>query len=423
MGDNTIICHSVIIIIIMSCFEGKFVLESSSNVAAGMAAIGMPEEDVKKFLDPNNVVSYDITEPSPDCFQVDSKVSLMPEWNSSACIKLGEIAEFTKPFPYTIVITKKGSNTLVNKNEMMGKTLISEQTFHNYGMTSVTTVEGSGVTFTEIFKRVTPKISGYFVFESESGLAGLMAALGMESFDVGQITTDMSFRMKDKGDCFEVTEYFGDKKIVCAKYNEEYDYERPEWKINDKRITTKVGPGMIKTICKDKKTGKTWEYNLCFQDKCVKINSKVGSVESHEVYKRMADTEGKWRPVSNVGAESYADALGVTGADKEKLVADTLKDWFTIERLAGGLVKMNSSSDLFGKEMIWKMGEEWSMEMPIFGKMTGIATEGCDSMANCVKMMGKTIGYKDIFSGDFLISEARVVGSNASPMISIYTRD
>ena len=110
---------------------------------------------------------------------------------------------------------------------MMGKTLISEQTFHNYGMTSVTTVEGSGVTFTEIFKRVTPKISGYFVFESESGLAGLMAALGMESFDVGQITTDMSFRMKDKGDCFEVTEYFGDKKIVCAKYNEEYDYERP----------------------------------------------------------------------------------------------------------------------------------------------------------------------------------------------------
>ena len=24
----------------------------------------------------------------------------------------------------------------------------------------------------------------------------------------------------------------------------------------------------------------------------------------------MADTEGKWRPVSNVGAESYADALG-----------------------------------------------------------------------------------------------------------------
>merc|ERR1712227_672483 len=387
MGDNSIICHSVIIIIIMSCFEGKFVLESSSNVAAGMAAIGMPEEDVKKFLDPNNVVSYDITEPSPDCFQVDSKVSLMPEWNSSACIKLGEIAEFSKPFPYTIVITKKGSNTLVNKNEMMGKTLISEQTFHNYGMTSVTTVEGSGVTFTEIFKRVTPKISGYFVFESESGLAGLMAALGMESFDVGQITTDMSFGM------------------------------------NDKRITTKVGPGMIKTICKDKKTAKTWEYNLCFQDKCVKINSKVGSVESHEVYKRMADTEGKWRPVSNVGAESYADALGVTGADKEKLVADTLKDWFTIERLAGGLVKMNSSSDLFGKEMIWKMGEEWSMEMPIFGKMTGIATEGCDSMANCVKMMGKTIGYKDIFSGDFLISEARVVGSNASPMISIYTRD
>merc|ERR1712227_404574 len=381
----------------MSCFEGKFVLESSSNVAAGMAAIGMPEEDVKKFLDPNNVVSYDITEPSPDCFQVDSKMSLMPEWNSSACIKLGEIAEFTKPFPYTIVITKKGGNTLVNKNEMMGKTLISEQTFHNYGMTSVTTVEGSGVTFTEIFKRVTPKISGYFVFESESGLAGLMAALGMESFDVGQITTDMSFRMKDKGDCFEVTEYFGDKKIVCSKYNEEYDYERPEWKINDKRITTKVGPG--------------------------KINSKVGSVESHEVYKRMADTEGKWRPVSNVGAESYADALGVTGADKEKLVADTLKDWFTIERLPGGLVKMNSSSDLFSKEMIWKMGEEWSMEMPIFGKMTGIATEGCDSMANCVKMMGKTIGYKDTFSGDFLISEAGVVGSNASPMISIYTRD
>ena len=50
---------------------------------------------------------------------------------------------------------------------MMGKTMVSEQIYTNRGMTTVVSVEGTGVTFTEVFKRVTPKISGYYTFESE----------------------------------------------------------------------------------------------------------------------------------------------------------------------------------------------------------------------------------------------------------------
>ena len=50
---------------------------------------------------------------------------------------------------------------------MLGKTLNSELVFHNYGVSITNKIEGSNVTFTELFKRITPKISGYFMFESE----------------------------------------------------------------------------------------------------------------------------------------------------------------------------------------------------------------------------------------------------------------
>jgi len=380
--------------------------ELPANVAAGMAAMGLPEEDIKKFLDPKNHVEYNITETSPGCYEVNSHVSLMPEWNQTYDLKLGEKKELTAPIPCSVILTKKSDNVYLNRSEMMGKTLITEQTYSNYGMDTVVTVEGTGVSFTEIFKRVTPKISGYYTFESETGLAGLMAAMGFDDIDTMNVTKDSAFRMKDMGDKFETIEYFGgEAKLEKQKYNEEYDYERAEWKINDKRITTKVGPGMVKTVCKDKKTGKTWDYTLCFTEKGCKIQSKYGNTECQEVYKRGADVEGTWKPVSNTGACAFADALGMTGAVRDQWMEGHMKDWFKLERLQGGLVRMNTSSKIFGETpMIYKSGEEWSIDVPGFGKMTGITHEGCDSSMQAVKTMGKTLSYTDKISGDFLIS-------------------
>ena len=50
---------------------------------------------------------------------------------------------------------------------MLGKVLTSELVFHNYGVSICNKIEGTNVCFTELFKRITPKISGYFIFESE----------------------------------------------------------------------------------------------------------------------------------------------------------------------------------------------------------------------------------------------------------------
>jgi len=49
---------------------------------------------------------------------------------------LGEKKDLTKPFPYSFTITKKNDFTLVSTTEMMGKTIVAEQVYHNYGMTS-----------------------------------------------------------------------------------------------------------------------------------------------------------------------------------------------------------------------------------------------------------------------------------------------
>ena len=50
---------------------------------------------------------------------------------------------------------------------MLGKTLTSEMVFHNYGVSISNKIEGTNISFTELFKRITPKINGYFMFESE----------------------------------------------------------------------------------------------------------------------------------------------------------------------------------------------------------------------------------------------------------------
>ena len=54
-----------------------------------------------------------------------------------------------------------------------------------------------------------------------------MKALGLD-MDVSQMTGGMAFRIEEKGDCAEITEFFGgDKKTYCVKYDTEFDYERP----------------------------------------------------------------------------------------------------------------------------------------------------------------------------------------------------
>ena len=99
-----------------------------------------------------------------------------------------------------------------------------------------------------------------------------------------------------------------------------------DWNVNDKRIVTKIAPGVVKTICKSKTTGNVWEYTMTFNSRGVVIRSKANGAESVETYKyidiflifgilqllyrRGVHSEGVWRVVSQTGVESFVEALG-----------------------------------------------------------------------------------------------------------------
>ena len=247
--------------------------------------------------------------------------------------------------------------------EMNGKTVAHNMTFNNYGMTVNGKIMGTDLTFSEVFKRVTPQISGYYIFESQvgwatyiryieslklhfqTGIEGLLKALGIGTEELASVTTESAFSLKEVGDRLDTVEFFGGEvKRASFPYNKEFDYQRPgewfkallrndktfsslDWNVNDKRIVTKIAPGVVKTICKSKTTGNVWEYTMTFNSRGVVIRSKANGAESMETYKYIASiliilgikqflfrrgvhSEGVWRVVSQTGLESFVEALG-----------------------------------------------------------------------------------------------------------------
>ena len=50
---------------------------------------------------------------------------------------------------------------------MGNNTMVSESLANNYGMTIRATIEGTALSFTEVFRRVSPTVTGFYVFYSE----------------------------------------------------------------------------------------------------------------------------------------------------------------------------------------------------------------------------------------------------------------
>jgi len=404
-------------------FSGKFILENN-NGAAAMKDLGFPESDIKKFFDPKNEVTYNVVE-NNGVFEVISRVSMLPEWNSNIVAKLGEKKDLTKPFPYSFTITKKNDFTLVSTTEMMGKTIEAEQVYHNYGMTSKNTVKETGTTWTEIYKKVCPKTSGYFKYESETGLEDLLKAMDITGMDVSNLKKGMAFRFVDRGDRFDMIEYFGaEKKCYTMKYDEECDYVRPEWNVFDKRITTKLGPGVFKTVSRNTKTGKILEFQITFNDTGLTIESQCGAAKSTETYTRGMDIEGKWKTVSCVGAEANGAALGMSGEALAAYADSKIGETFEAERLVGGAWRIKTNAAwLPSGEMIMKSGEKYEMDLPGFGKVSGIGHEGCDEYIQASKMNGKTVSFHDKVSGDFMIQTSIVDNCKATTYTAIMVRE
>merc|ERR1712001_270427 len=192
------------------------------------------------------------------------------------------------------------------------------------------------------------------------------------------------FRIVDKGDKF---------------WLEEYDYERPEWDMCDKRITTKVGPGSYKTICKSTKTGNVTDSTVTFTASGCSIETNAGCCKAHETFKKGADFQGKWRAVAITGADAHAEALGMTGEVKRQYLDGALKETFDVERLSNGCFKIKTDSPRIpGGVMVMKSGESITVDIP---------------------GMGKTVTTKEIISGDFLIAEATVDNIQSSTATTI----
>lgn len=407
----------------MSLVDGIYKCESSSGKPASFAALGIPEAELKKHMDPKNEITVQIYESSPDCYQFMRSVSLQPEWNEQGCLKLGEVKEFTKPFPYSFTLTKKDENTFVNTMEMNGKTMVQNMSFNNYGLVINGKILGTEVTLTEVFKRVTPQISGYYIYESETGIEGLLKALGIATDDLASVTTGSAFSLTEVGDRLDTVEFFGGVvKRASFPYNKEFDYQRPDWNVDDKRIVTKIAPGVVKTVCKSKTTGSVWEYTMSFNSRGVVIRSKANGAESVETYKRGVHTEGVWRVVSQTGVDSFAEALGMTGEMKKKFCEDSAREVYNIQRLMGGAVEVKCSSPFLPAVTVIKSGEEYVTKNP-YGEIRSIGHELNDQWIFASKSNGKTISTDDKFSGDFMIREVCVDGIKSSSAVTIFARD
>jgi len=410
----------------MGKFDGKYVMESHQNLAPCMMALGMTEEMVKKMLDPNNIATISFVENSDGSFTSDTTHSLATEFNHSHTFKIGETLTLKEPFPMTVTVTKKSETVWMTRTEMGGKVMNTETTGNNYGMTLRGTIEGTALSFSEEFKRVSPQVSGFYVFESQKNLEAIMKVMmpTMQWADFEKMSPDMGMRLTERSDGMCVEERFaGHNKTYSVKYDEEYDYSAPDWNVDDKRVTTKTGPGCFTTVCRSKKDGKVSEWSMTFTDCGMSVHIKVGGVEGTEFYKRVADIEGTWRPVAHAGMEGYLRALGITGSMAEDMMNETTSEYFTMQLMAGGKVKTQTNSKWLPSEMVLKAGEAYCFDMPM-GKIEGVMTElSGDTFLNVMKFGGKKIAITEKVTGGFMISEYVVDGNKASTMKIIMAKD
>jgi hypothetical protein len=137
--------------------------------------------------------------------------------------------------------------------------------------------------------------------------------------------------------------------------------------VEDKRVTTKTAPGCFTTVCKSQKDGKLSEWSMKFTESGMSVHIKMGGLEATECYKRVPDIEGTWRMVAQSGMENYLACLGVTGTQAAEMITMSSSEYFTLERMAGGKVRSLTNSKWFPSEMVIKMGETYTLEMPGFG--------------------------------------------------------
>jgi len=407
----------------MGKVDGTYVLESHTQEAAKLAALGLSAEDIKKYVDPKNIIRITFKETSSECLEIKTTMLNLPKFNNTVCLKLGERTEMKGPFEWFLTMTKKSDNNFLFKTEMNGCVMEEESVFHSYGLSVTGTV--GGLAFSEEYKKVEVVMSGFYIYQSGSGLGDIFKWLDMPFGDENEMMKDAGFRLLEKNGGFWIEELFGgSKKEYFAKFDEELEYDRPEWNVSDKRITTKIGPGVLKTVCKSKKNGKVWDWTVTFSDRGLTIETNAGGNKATEYYKRGCDFSGNWRTVAFTNGDGYCAALGMSEEQKVKHVSGTLSYNWQVSRQPNGVIQVKSNSPYTpGGVLNVKAGEPWSYELAGAGTVENIAYESCDMWTVVTKVNGRNIITKEKYSGDFCIAEATVENIQSSTAVTIFTRD
>merc|ERR1711887_428993 len=376
----------------MGVYDGVYKLDMSQaepNWSALHKEMGIPEADSKAMMTPGgNVHTMTVMENKDGSVTTSTNNTSLPHLNSSFTSKPGEIKKIEKPFPCTVAWNYKGENESVMNIEMAnGKKFVNEYCMNNYGFTCTTFVEGSPLKCKAVFWKVSPREDGYYELESEKGMFPVLQQL------MPQMTEDAWNELQKNGG-------------VAMKL-----------KVEKKRAVMEERMPGGKTKTKAEKIG---DYEMNFTEHGIYETASVGGLTASCFYRRFCDFEGTWKVCSKVGAEGYLDACGMPEPMKSEMLAAV--DVVEMKRLGGGKISTKSSSKFMPGENVMKLGEQWEIEMPGFGKMTGVFMEHGDCFSSCMKIGEKTINVKGKVTGDFIVEECEVDGSIASQMKQILVR-
>jgi len=413
----------------MGVYDGVYQLDMSQadpNWAALHKEMGIPEADTKAMISGGNVHTMTVMENKDGSFTTSTNNTVVPHHNSSFTSKPGEIKKMEKPFPCSVSWNYRGENESVMNIEMgNGKKLVNEYCMNNYGFTCTTSMEGSSLKARAVFWKVSPKEDGYYEMETEKGMFPVLQQLMPQMTEDAwkELIKNGGVAMKLKVDktkaVMEERMSGGKTKTVVYPFDEAVHYTNEEFGLDETRMLTRVAPGRYKMVTKTK-TGKTGDYEMNFTEHGVFETMTVGGLSASCFYRRLGDFEGTWKVCSKVGAEGYLDACGMPEPMKSELLA--ANDVVEMKRLGGGKISTKSSSKFMPGENVMKLGEQWEIEMPGFGKMTGVFMEHGDCFSSCMKIGEKTINVKGKVTGDFIVEELDVDGSLASRMKQILVR-
>merc|ERR1712002_388743 len=161
--------------------------------------MGLSEADIKLVTSPKNVMKVTSITNADQSATTIYENSCAKHLDCTITAKLGETKTIEKPFPMSVTWTQKSENEYCQKTEMPnGKVIDAVFCMNNYGMSVSSTIDG--VVCREEFKKVSPKINGFYTMDTEENMINLiaqtMSSITPEDWDKVK-KEGLSFRLKE----------------------------------------------------------------------------------------------------------------------------------------------------------------------------------------------------------------------------------